>query len=148
MSKLLKVLAACLLFPGWAASATGTSTAAPREPRQIADDAMKFVASEDLKGLFEYIGRNMAMDRAELNKIRDSVIEQRKKIGGALGKSLGFAFISECRRSDVLVRLLYAEKREKNVMRWQFIFYKARNSWTMVFFHWDNKVPELFEPCS
>ena len=131
-----------------AVPATGAATAAAPEPRQIAENAMKFVAAEDMKGLFEFIGRNMPMEGDELRKIRDSIVSQRKGIGAVLGKPMGFAFISECRRSDILARLLYAEKREKNVMRWEFIFYKARNVWTMSSFHWDNNLQGLFEPCS
>ena len=117
------------------------------EPRQLGDAAMKFVAADDMKGLFAFITKHMPMDRAELNKLRDSSIEQRRKIPGVLGKPLGFAFIRECRLSDILVRVDYVEKREKNVIRWQFIFYRARNVWSMVSFKWDDNVNLLFEPC-
>jgi len=118
------------------------------EPRQIADDAMKFVAADDMKGLFVLITRHMPLGRDELEKLRDSSIEQRKKIPAVIGKSMGFAFIKECRVSDFLVRLVYVEKREKNVLRWQFIFYRSRNVWTMVSFVWDENVNSLFLPCS
>jgi len=151
MTKLLTVLAAFGVLASASNSAvpaTGTTAKAAPEPRQIADNAMKFVAAEDLKGLFEFIGRNMPMEPDELKKIRDNIVDQRKKIPGALGKPMGFTFVSECRRSEILVRLLYAEKREKNVMRWEFIFYRPRNVWTMVSFHWDSNVQGLFAPCN
>ena len=118
------------------------------EPRQIADDAMKYVAADDMKGLFVLIARHMPLARDELDKLRDSSIEQRKKIPAVIGKSMGFAFINECRISDFLVRLVYVEKREKNVLRWQFIFYRSRNLWTMVNFIWDENLNSLFAPCS
>jgi hypothetical protein len=118
------------------------------EPRQIADDAMKYVAADDMKGLFVFVAKHMPLDRAALDKMRDGTIDQRKKLPAALGKSLGSAFIRECRVSDILVRLLYVEKREKNVLRWQFIFYRARNVWTMSHILWDDNVPSLFETCS
>jgi hypothetical protein len=150
MTRLLLALAVLASVPSPVVPATATSSAAATgsEPRQIADNAMKFVAAEDLKGLFEFIGRHMPMERGEIAKIRDSIIDQRKKIGGVIGKPIGVAFISECRRSEILVRLLYAEKREKNVMRWEFIFYKPRKVWTMASFHWDNNLQGLFVPCN
>jgi hypothetical protein len=147
MTKLLIALAVLASVPNPAVPATGKPAPAVPEPRQIADDAMRFVAAEDLQGWFEFIGRNMSMERDELIKTRDNIIGQRKKIGDVLGKPMGFAFISECRRSEILVRLLYAEKREKNAMRWEFIFYKPRNAWTMASFHWDSNLQGLFEPC-
>lgn len=144
MAKLLVMLT--VVLAGVQASTTPVKPAPP-EPRQIAEDAMKYVAAEDMKGLFALIARHMPMDRESLDKLRDGSNEQRKKIPAALGKSLGFAFISECRLSDVLARLAYVEKREKNVIRWQFVFYKARNVWTMSSFIWDDNLNALFEPC-
>jgi hypothetical protein len=145
MTKLLVVLA---VLASTQNAATPTSAATASEPRQIAESAMKFVAIDDMKGLFEFIGRHMPMERSELNKIRDATIEQRKKMPGALGKSLGFAFISECRRSEILSRVIYVEKREKNVVRWQFVFYKPRATWAMSAFNWDVNHESLFEPCA
>ena len=60
---------------------------------------------------------------------------------------MGYAFISECRKSETLARLIYVEKRAKNVMRWMFIFYKPRDRWQLSYFYWDEKLPEIFEPC-
>jgi len=108
---------------------------------------MKYVAADDMKSLFSLIATHMPMDREALDKIRDSSIDQRKKIPSVLGKSLGTALIRECRLTDFLVRLVYVEKREKNVIRWQFIFYKARNVWTMSSFIWDDNMNSLFAPC-
>jgi hypothetical protein len=144
MIKLLAMLAVL-------ASVQGSTTPLkppPGEPRQIAEDAMKFVAAEDMKGLFAFIATHMPMDRAALDKIRDSSIEQRKKLPPALGKLLGTGFIRECRLTDYLARIVYVEKREKNVIRWQFIFYKARTTWTISSFIWDENVNDLFAPCA
>lgn len=144
MIKLLMMLAVL-------ASVQGSTTPlkpTPGEPRQIADDAMKLVAGEDIKGLFAFIATHMPMDREAFDKIRDSSIDQRKKLPSMLGKSLGTAFIKECRLADYLIRLVYVEKREKNVIRWQFIFYKARTAWAISSFTWDDNVNALFAPCS
>jgi hypothetical protein len=147
MTRILMALAVLASSTNSAAPATGAAATAGPEPRLIADKAMQYVAAEDLKGLFDYIGRNMPMERKELIAIRDGIIEQRKKVGVELGKPMGFAFIGECRRAEILVRLIYAEKHEKQVMRWEFVFYKPRNTWIMTYFHWDMDLQRLFEPC-
>ena len=143
MIKLLTMLAVLASVQG----STTPPRITPGEPRQIADDAMKLVATEDIKGLFAFIATHMPMEREALDKVRDSSIEQRKKLPSVLGKSLGTGFIRECRLTDYLVRLVYVEKREKNVIRWQFIFYKARTTWTISSFIWDDNVNSLFAPC-
>jgi hypothetical protein len=147
MIRVLMALAVMASSTNSVVPATGAAAASGPEPRAIADKAMQYVAAEDLKGMFDYIGRNMPMERSELISIRDGIIEQRKKLGSALGKPLGFVFIGECRRAEILVRLIYAEKHEKQVMRWEFIFYRPRNTWIMTFFHWDMELQKLFEPC-
>ena len=144
MIKLLAMLAVLASVQGSTTPQKPTSG----EPRQISDDAMKFVAAEDMKGLFAFIATHMPMDREGLDKIRDSSIEQRKKLPPALGKFIGTGFIRECRPTDYLARLVYVEKREKNVIRWQFVFYKARTTWTISSFIWDEDVNALFAPCN
>jgi hypothetical protein len=144
---MITLMATLALLAG-AQNAAPAVASAVLEPRQIAENAMKFVAVNDMKGLFELIARHMPLAPEELEKIRVNMVEQRKAIPGSLGKSLGYAFISECRKSDFLVRYVFVEKREKNVMRWQFIFYKPRTTWHMSHFYWDQDTNSLFAPCN
>lgn len=143
MTKLLAMLAILASLQG----STTPVSPVPSEPRQLADDAMKFVAAEDMKGLFAFVAAHMPTDRESLEKTLDSSLEQRKKVSAALGKSLGTVFVRECRFSNVLVRVMYLEKREKNALRWQFIFYKARTAWAMSSFNWDDNLNPVFAPC-
>jgi hypothetical protein len=139
-----------LLGPATHASSQSAApgAAANPEPRQLGDNAMKFIARDDIAGLFKYLGAIMPMEKDELDKIRDNIVGQRKGVTAKIGASVGYALISECRKSDTLSRLIYAEKRAKSVMRWQFIFYKPRDKWTLIYFFWDDKHPEFFEPCN
>lgn len=145
---MIRLLAMVAVLASAQNAATPTGAPAVFEPRRISEDAMTFVAANDIKGLFELIGRHMPMAPEELEKIRVKMVEQRKVVPGKIGKSLGYAFISECRKSDLLVRYVFVEKREKNVMRWQFIFYKPRTTWQMTSFYWDEDSNSLFTPCS
>jgi len=73
------------------------------------------------------------MEHAAVDKRRDEMQTARRQIPNALGPGRGYAPISECRRSDFLVRYTYVEKRAKNVLRWQFIFYHParRGTWPL-----------------
>lgn len=144
MIKLLAMLAFLASVQG----STAPPKPEPGGPRQLADEAMKFVAAEDMKGLFASIAAHMpSSDRETIDSIRDNSIDQRKKLSAALGKSLGTVFVRECRLSDLLVRIVYIEKREKNALRWQFIFYKAREAWVISSFNWDANLDSLFARC-
>jgi hypothetical protein len=132
-----------------AQGSTQIQAVAPGEPRQIAEAAMAYVAREDMNGLFEFIGKNMPMEKAELDKIRDTTITQRKQLPKAIGAYVGYAFISECRKASTLSRVLMIEKRAKHGVSWQFIFYKPRDKWQIDSFKWDASEPPaaMFAPC-
>lgn len=132
--------------------ASAQNTVAPpanalAEPRQMAEDAMKLVAANDFNGLFVHIGKHMPMKKAELDAIQAKFAELRKPLPEAVGKVLGYSFINECRKSDVLVRYTFIEKRERSVLRWYFILYKPRNTWHFTNFFMDQDVNALFQPC-
>lgn len=131
-----------------AQNAASPSVKAVAEPRQISEEAMAFVAVDDMKGLFKVIALHMPMKAEELDAIRTKMLETRKTLSNRVGKILGYAFIAECRKSDILVRYTYIEKREKSVVRWQFLYYKPRNTWLMTFFYMDEDLNSLFVPCT
>jgi hypothetical protein len=148
MNRWLLVLLS-LASPLAIASTQKASPAAPAagEPRQLTEPAMKLLAANDIEGMFAHIQAHMPLEAAELNKIRDTTVTQRKTLDATLGKYLGYAFIGECRKSDLLSRVTYVEKRAKNFVRWEFVLYKPRDRWQISAFYWDTKHAELFAPC-
>lgn len=142
------VMSVVVLFS--AQGSTQVQSAAPGEPRQIAEAAMEYVAREDMNGLFEFIRKNMPMDKDELDKLRDNTISQRKQLPKAIGAYVGYAFISECRRANTLSRVTLVEKRAKHVVRWYFVFYKPRDKWQINSFKWNAEgiTDDIFAPCA
>jgi hypothetical protein len=124
-----------------------TATAGTAEPRAMAEQMLKFLPKDDLTGLFALMQKFMPLPKDEINKLRDTTIEQRKQIVAGYGSHLGNSFISECRRSEVLSRVIFIEKRVKMFVRWEFTFYKPRDKWQMSSFVWDTKNDHLFEAC-
>lgn len=135
------------LSPAWVLASNATAPPVV-EPRNLGDQLMKFVAADDMPGLFAHMATLSTLEKSQLDDSRDNVIKQRKPLVSSLGNVVGYGFASECRRGDFLSRLIYAEKRSKSVMRWQFIFYRVRDKWQLIYFFWDDKVNELFESCN
>lgn len=145
-----RLLALLVLFvsPAVFASAQSVPPAATvSEPKMLADRAMKFLASNDIKGMFAYIHSFMPMTKDEIDKILDTTISQRKTFNSTIGEYVGYAFISECRKFDQISRVVFIEKRAKNFIRWEFVFYKPKEKWQLSAFYWDNKYAEIFAPC-
>ena len=44
-------------------------------------------------------------------------------------------------------RVIFVEKRARNVIRWEFILYKPREKWQVSAFYWDTKNAEIFASC-
>ena len=143
---MIALMAAAVLFAS-AQNVAAPSVTSAHEPRQIAEEAMKFVVANDMKRLFELLARHMPMKPEELAAIHTKMVDLRKPMADRVGKALGFTFISECRRSDLLVRYTFVEKREKSVVRWQFTFYKPRTTWLLTYFFMDEDLNALFQPC-
>jgi hypothetical protein len=130
------------------ASAQSPSPAATvSEPKMLADRAMKFLGSNDIKGMFAYVHSIMPMEKSEMDKIRDTTLSQRKTFNSSIGEYVGYAIISECRKFDQVSRVIYIEKRSKNFIRWEFVFYKPKEKWQLSAFYWDNKNAEIFASC-
>jgi hypothetical protein len=143
---LLVFLTSCVVGPAGADARKLPATGL--EPRQVAEEAMGFIAMDDMAGFMAMVRRKMPMPAGDIEKIEATLKSQRKEVISKLGKSLGYALVNECHRTDMLLRLIYAEKREKNVLRWQFIFYKPRDKWLWSYFYWDGDAQQLFAPCS
>jgi len=144
---MIALLAAVVVLAGAQNAASPAAKAVP-DPRQISEQAMSFVAADDMKGMFKLIALHMPMKSDELEAIRTKMVDMRKTLSERTGRILGYAFISECRKSEILVRYTFVEKREKSVVRWQFLFYKPRNTWQMLSFFMDEDMNSLFMPCT
>lgn len=117
------------------------------EPRRIAEQVMQRVIADDIPGFFEIVGRNMPVEKEQFVTMRENVTRARADAKKTLGPMIGYSPVSECRRGDYLVRYIYVEKRARTVIRWQFIFYRARDKWMMSLFLFDQNLASLFAPC-
>lgn len=147
MMRMLFLLALLVASTGLASAQSPPPAATASEPKMLADRAMKYLAANDLKGMFKYIRGIMPIDQADLDKTLETSISQRKTFPSKLGEYIGYAFISECRRFDQLSRVVFIEKRAKNFIRWEFVFYKPREKWQLSAFYWDTKTAEVFANC-
>jgi len=61
------------------------------------------------------------------------------------GKSVGYAFVSQRKIADAVVRFVYMEKTERHALPWAFIFYKTPKGWMLSSFGWNDKMPQFFD---
>lgn len=61
------------------------------------------------------------------------------------GKPIGYAFVSQRKVADSVLRLLYMEKTEKHALPWAFIFYKTPKGWMLSSFGWNDRLPQFFD---
>lgn len=61
------------------------------------------------------------------------------------GKPVGYAFVSQKKVADSVLRLLYMEKTEKHALPWAFIFYKTPKGWMLSSFGWNDRLPQFFD---
>lgn len=141
------VLLILLSSPVVLASQSAPPTSSGTEPRALAERVMRYLPSDDIKGLFAFAHTLMPADKSEMDKFRDTTISQRKALDATIGPYVGFAFIGECRKSEQVSRVTFIEKRTKNYLRWEFIFYKPKDKWQLSAFYWDNKNAEIFAAC-
>jgi hypothetical protein len=115
------------------------------EVRKITDAAMELVRKGDIYNMFESLKANWPISTAEIDVARDKSINQRKMVDSRFGKSLGIQYIRTDIVGGTVVKILYIEKFQRHIIRWQFYLYKPENRWFLNTFVWDDKIQMLFE---
>ena len=145
-----KLLAACVLaaaFVGDVDGATQTyegEQASLAHARELAVAVMTRIAAGDDRGALELLRPALPVKKEEFDSTRDRTLETRATFDARFGKPVGFELLREERVSNLLIRLTYAEKRTKSMLRWQFTFYRPGVEWRLIQFNWDDNVPALF----
>lgn len=138
-----------VLMPALSMAAVTPSPAAPdtslERCRETTRGVMRQVAANNDKNAFDMLQAAMPMDADTFAQIRENSLKQRKNMPETVGASLGYKLVLEDRVSDFLVRLTYAERREKNMLRWQFFCYRGKTDWHISAFFWDANVAALFD---
>ncbi len=116
------------------------------EVRKVTDAAMQFITKDDVRGAVSHLKPYWtSVTETEIEAAVTKMLDQRKGVSPRYGKILGVQFVEQQVVADSYVRLVYLEKREKHLIRWQFYFYRPLSRWQFNMFLADDQAHALFK---
>jgi hypothetical protein len=112
--------------------------------RALAQSTMVRLREGDDRAALESLRSQINVDAKEFDESLARTLEQRRTSGARFGREVGIKLIGEEKVSDFLYRVTYVEKRQFQLLRWQFIFYRPAVTWQLNAYTWDNNVTALF----
>ena len=114
------------------------------EAKNLAKEVMSYVEKgESAKGLLLF-KPYLIIPEAEFDVMLNSLKMQQPIMDQRFGKTIGIEYIGEKTVGKSLMKITYAEKFEKHMMRWVFYFYKPKDRWVMNTFTTDDNIKALF----
>lgn len=137
----------CLLLIGlFSAGAAGADVLADEAAlRAFGDKVMQQVAKGDHAKALELLKPYSLQPAEDFKTTAEASQASRAQHAQRYGKPVGFAFVSQRKVADSVLRLLYMEKTEKHALPWAFIFYKTPKGWMLSSFGWNDRLPQFFD---
>ena len=114
------------------------------EARKLTDTAMDLVLKNEYEEVVDVIKKYWLIDENKVNVLQSQIKAQKSSILENYGKAIGTEFIKQEKIGDSIVKIIQISKHEKYALVWQFVFYKAKDEWSLVNFSYDDKILELF----
>ncbi len=115
------------------------------EVRKFADSTMQLIGKGDIRGAFNSLKPYWAgVPDAEIEVAISKTLDQRKLVSSRFGRTLGAHFVDQQVVGDSVARLVYIEKYEKHIIRWQLYFYRPGDRWQFNTFNFDDQIGALF----
>jgi len=107
------------------------------------DGIMKHIGQGEVFSAFEEIKRYTWISDKEIDIVYKGTEKHLKLTGNRYGSFVGYEFIKEENISKSLRKFTYIAKCENHPLVWTFIFYKAKDKWTLNVFNWHDKIQKL-----
>jgi hypothetical protein len=131
-------LTAALLLP---AEDAGTI----RGVKEICSAFLKQVMVDDYNGAFAYLkAQPNSISGENFAELEVLAIQQAPTIREVYGEAIDVRLVKEDLTSDFLLRLVYVIRRERHIIRWEFIYYKPAAVWKLDAVSFDDKIDGLF----
>jgi len=114
------------------------------EARSYSEAVINHVAKGQIEEAFVLIGSQWPFPVAELKPVQEQAEKNQVFVKERFGQPCGFRLVKEEIVSEVCLRYTYVAKYEKHLIRWQFVFYKAKDRWLLNSFNWDDAIDALF----
>jgi hypothetical protein len=114
------------------------------EARSYCEAVIDHVAKDQIKEAFVLIGAQWPFPVVELKEVQEQAEKNQVFVEERFGQPCGYRLVKEEVVSEVCLRYTYVIKYEKHLVRWQFVFYKAKDRWQLNSFKWDDAIEALF----
>jgi hypothetical protein len=124
--------------------AHGATLRSFEEAKELAEKILGRAMVGDIDGIGTIVKPHWAFPEEELEALVAQTAQQRAQLTPRLGKSVGYTLVRREVIAETLLRLTYLERFENTGLRWQFTFYKARDTWKFQRFTWDEDLTKVF----
>lgn len=107
------------------------------------DSIMEYIGKGDMFSGFEEIKKYTWISDKEIDIVYKGTEKQLEIVSKRYGSFVGYEFIKEKNISKSLRKFTYIAKCENHPLVWTFIFYKAKDKWTLNVFTWHDKIQKL-----
>jgi hypothetical protein len=114
------------------------------EARSYCEAVINHVAKGQIEEAFVLIGSQWPFPVAELKQAQEQAEKNQVFVEERFGQPCGYRLVKEEVVPEVCLRYTYVIKYEKHLVRWQFVFYKAKDRWQLNSFKWDDSIEALF----
>lgn len=114
------------------------------ECRKLCDRFIRLLCEESYDEAFAIIKPYWPVPENEMLMLQTQTITQLNIIAPRYGGITGYELVSENKAGNFSLRFIYAQKREKHMIRWTFIFYKPRNKWMVNAVSFDDNISKVF----
>jgi len=113
------------------------------ELRKICEEIMAKVGQSDMDSAFTIMKKYTILPEKEMDNVLQSTKTQLSLVKNRFGEFIGYEFIKEEAISGSMIRFIYIAKCENHALPWTFIFYRAKDKWTLNYFIWNDKIQDL-----
>ncbi len=114
------------------------------EARSYCEEVINHVEKGRIEEAFVLIGSQWPFPVEELKQVQEQAEKNRVFVEERFGQPCGYRLVKEEVVPEVCLRYTYVIKYEKHLVRWQFVFYKAKDRWQLNSFEWDDAIEALF----
>ena len=111
--------------------------------KKLADAMIKQAVAAEYVKAFDLAKEHWPIDVSQITGLAKKTQEQLTKLEPAYGKVVGAEYIGKVKLGSSYIRYSYFLKMEKHVLRWNFVFYKPKDTWLINLIHWNDKPHEL-----
>lgn len=113
--------------------------------KKVCEKSLSLIAQMKIKEGFEVIKPHWSFPHSEIDDMAYTTQSQMKGLTPRFGHIIGFTHIETKRLANEFIKHIYLLKYERYALRFEYIFYKPKNHWTLGSFIWDDSVGKLFK---